>query len=553
MFFQNKLVTFICCLFFSLVARSNEHDNCDASIKKGHLDLDKGNYIESIKIFSKAKEIAKSNNWYDLEFKALNGIGISYLTISDYDDALKSFYEAYKLATQKLDSKSETMVLNNIASLYSRQGSPEKSVDFLIKAYTLAKQSKDDFKTGMYATNIGSVKNDLKKYNEAIAYFSEALNLLKETPEYLIFPKAGLANCYYLQGKNNQARQLALDLLNKIAVSKVEKYNDVSIPLMGIIVKSYLKDGKYDLAISYANQALKRNPDLSIKKEVYESLSKAYQKKNELGLSLRFKDSAISQDLKLDKIKEDNQYQANKFRLEMLSYKNEIAKNQIEISSQKKQFYFLLITLGSILIIVIIVLMNIKQKETIAERNAKIIALELDRTEKDNLLLKKSISEKEIEAKLEYERLKNEIETKNRELTSKALYLSNKNQVIEEVISELSSMPELSKEGEIGNHLKTLRKNLKSDDEWDDFLKHFEETSQGFIFSLKQKHPDLNTNDIKYLSYVYMNLSSKEIASLLNITIDACRKRKERLIDKLGIPHNTMLYDYLASLWIYKN
>jgi len=55
-------------------------------------------------------------------------------------------------------------------------------------------------------------------------------------------------------------------------------------------------------------------------------------------------------------------------------------------------------------------------------------------------------------------------------------------------------------------------------------------------------------NDIRFLSYLYMNLSIKEISSLLNITPDACRKRKERIAKKMGLQETAELFPYLSHI-----
>jgi len=93
-----------------------------------------------------------------------------------------------------------------------------------------------------------------------------------------------------------------------------------------------------------------------------------------------------------------------------------------------------------------------------------------------------------------------------------------------------------------------LKHQLKKDSDWTDFLTHFEEVNQNFLKTIKDKHSTLNQNDIRFLSYVYMNLSTKEISTLLNITLEACRKRKERIIKKMELADNTDLYDYLLSI-----
>lgn len=63
--------------------------------------------------------------------------------------------------------------------------------------------------------------------------------------------------------------------------------------------------------------------------------------------------------------------------------------------------------------------------------------------------------EKETSALLEQEKLKNEIELKNRKLSAKALYLSGRNELIEETLQSLSKLPEISKDPALVNHIQT--------------------------------------------------------------------------------------------------
>ena len=189
-----------------------------------------------------------------------------------------------------------------------------------------------------------------------------------------------------------------------------------------------------------------------------------------------------------------------------------------------------------------------KQKKLIAERNEHILALELEKEKRELLLVEKQFNENSALSLLEQERLKNEVELKNRKLSAKALYLSGRNIMIEEVLSGLTELLHASKNNSLVEYIETLKNHLKTDNEWDSFITHFEEVNQGFLISLKAKHPNLTSNDIRFLSYIYMNLSTKEIASMLNITQDSCRKRKERISAKMELEKDINLYDYLASM-----
>ena len=69
-----------------------------------------------------------------------------------------------------------------------------------------------------------------------------------------------------------------------------------------------------------------------------------------------------------------------------------------------------------------------------------------------------------------------------------------------------------------------------------------------FFNKLKDQHPDLTPNELKLCAYLKMNLSTKEIAQLMNITIKAVEVGRYRLRKKLAIKPDINLYDYLMLL-----
>lgn len=176
------------------------------------------------------------------------------------------------------------------------------------------------------------------------------------------------------------------------------------------------------------------------------------------------------------------------------------------------------------------------------------LPLELKNKENDNLLLEQQIKEKETETLLEKEKLKNELESRNRKLAANAIHIAQRNDKIEEYILKLKKNPEIIKSNPLSQQLDQLKLILTKEDNNDDFLTHFERINSKFIDSLKLKHPDLTLNDIRYISYIYMNLSTKEISSIFNITIEACRKRKERVSKKLNLANSNDLYNYLSNI-----
>jgi tetratricopeptide (TPR) repeat protein len=537
------------CLFFAIKVQANPTDRCDELIRKGVEALNRNENIQSLELLTEALNIAEKNRWYKQQFLAINNIGANYYSLLEYGEALNHYLEAYTIALKELDPKFEMTVLNNIAILYSKEKNYDKANEYFGKAYAIAKENKDPIKQGLYAMNLGNVASETGDYKRARRYFEQAIPLMPSQPQFIVLAKIGLADCDLNTGKPEAARESASALLK---TTKELDFNDTGISLLTIISKSYLKENNLAQAEWYAQKTFERKPNIETKIGIFELLSQINFKQKDYDAALRFKDSVLQSNTEINKIKNGKLFENSKVKFEIQNYKNEIKLNEAKLSSERKIFYSVIAIIVIILIFIVWILRSAsvkhKQKKIIAQRNEKILTLELEKKKSDNLLLEKQFNEKQAIAQLEQERLKNELESRNRKLSAKALYLSGRNEMIEEVLTELSELPQLSKDASLVSHIHTLKGHLKSDGEWDSFITHFEEVNQGFLNSLKHKHPNLTANDIRFISYIYMNLSTKEIASMLNVTAEACRKRKERISSKMELPENVNLYDYLASL-----
>jgi hypothetical protein len=147
-----------------------------------------------------------------------------------------------------------------------------------------------------------------------------------------------------------------------------------------------------------------------------------------------------------------------------------------------------------------------------------------------------------ISAGIQYEVTRNELlqhklETNQRELASTTLYMVQKNELLATLKTELAKLKRLNPgakpEGLAGIET-LLQTNLFLDDDWSKFRLHFEQVHPGFFENLQQKHPGLTKNEVRLSAYFHINLSSKEIATLLNIEPDSVRRAKSRLLKKMG-------------------
>lgn len=527
-------------LFFAsnLNAQISRED-CDKLIASGIDAMYNKEYTKSLEHLTEAKTAAETNKWGKQLFLATNNIGLNYYSMLDYGEALEYYLRAYKLAV-KLDNNSEMVVLNNIAVLYLDDNKLKEAEKYFLKAYALAKEKKDDFKVGLYAGNLAAVYTALKYLDKSEDYLDIALPLSANEPRLLAQNQLTKAENMILRNEYDNAEKIALETLPYIDDIK---YTQHKTGILLILSKVYEhKDHNTDKALQMAFNALNVNKDQRVKTEIYDRISNLYRQQNQYERAFAFKDSLIAAKDSLGRIKNKILFTNSKIKLELQTYQKELSDNQKRLATERK-IGITLIAIGLLIIITIAwALRNNKikyrQKKIISERNQQILTLKLEN----------QIREKEVQSLIEQEQFKSEIEAKNRKLAAKALDASNRNELIEDILNSLSEQPELSNNKAVREYTAQLKKHLQNENEWSDFLTHFEEVNQGFLTRLKVKHPDLNPNDIRFVLYTYMNLTIKEISSLFSITPESCRKRRDRICKKMGVAEGGMLYTYISTL-----
>jgi ligand-binding sensor domain-containing protein len=160
--------------------------------------------------------------------------------------------------------------------------------------------------------------------------------------------------------------------------------------------------------------------------------------------------------------------------------------------------------------------------------------------------------EKEI-IELKNEKLQNDIEYKNSQLASAAMNLVRKMEIFAKIKDDLSAFKnnEEFKAGskELQKVIRLIDSELDVTQEWEQFTEHFDQVHSHFLKKLKEQFPDLTSTELKMAAYLRLNLTSKEIAQLMSISIRGVETGRYRLRKKLGLTSNeTSLYDFLISI-----
>ncbi|MBS1741437.1 MAG: transcriptional regulator [Bacteroidetes bacterium] len=160
-------------------------------------------------------------------------------------------------------------------------------------------------------------------------------------------------------------------------------------------------------------------------------------------------------------------------------------------------------------------------------------------------------NEKEI-VKLRNEKLEAEIQHKNNELASVAMHLVQKGELLGKVkdqMVKLKNAPGTEKDADdFKKIIRVISEEDKIDKQWEQFAKHFDTVHSDFLTILKSKYPNLSANELKLSAYLRMNLSTKEIAQLMNISVRGVEISRYRLRKKLEIPTEMNLFNFLLNL-----
>jgi len=170
--------------------------------------------------------------------------------------------------------------------------------------------------------------------------------------------------------------------------------------------------------------------------------------------------------------------------------------------------------------------------------------------QKERLAREAAANEKKI-ISLKNLQLEQELANKNRELANTAMNIVYKNQMLNTLHHELTNIND-SGDNKLNSHqLRKVNKLIEEahndDRDWDIFEKSFNEAHENFFKKLKADYPGLVPNDLKLCAYLRLNMSSKEIASLLNIGTRGVEIRRYRLRKKLNLPTNKNLTEFLLE------
>lgn len=482
-------------------AEANYHNNI-SNLEKAE-DL----YLKAITEYKKIGD-------YKMLYSTYNNYGITSKNLGKIQQALDAYLMS-RSYMEKYDYSASDLLnyLNNMAVLYAKMDNLKVSNEYYRKTENLAKKNNMDYMVEFARSNRATnmVKN--KKYAKALKLYLGAIPVFEREGKI-----AALAEQYYLIGSTYlemDSLPKALDNLDKsLALCKETGSKAISGMATQKMGEILFKKGDYTSALGEFQKSLviaKETSNTIEIAEVYLNLSDTHEKLGNVTKAYEYRKRYFTVH---DSIfnKESEQ------RLNDLQVQLKTEKSKQEIALQKKE----------------IALLEEQKRSANLQRIGLIVGL-ITLTVLFGLIYY-GIRQKMKRNRLERERVKSELAFKKKELTSYALHLAKKNEVLEGLKQKAAELKKREGGGAAYQEMiKTINFDQQDDKVWENFTQYFEAVHKDFAKLAMAKYPDITKNELRLMALMKMNLSSKEIANILNISSDGVKKARQRLRKKMDL------------------
>lgn len=501
---------------------------------------------ESVKYGSEALQLAEKLDYTEGTAMSKRVLGVAYWTLGQLKLALENLTTAQSIYENIGDNEGAANCLMNTGMVYADIGDYDKAI--AIYDHSIEKFTKLDLKSRIATTftKIGTALLKKDHLYDAKEYLTNALNMHSEDNFTYGMAEAHhwLGTLSILEGELEQA-----DHHLRRAIILGKKVNDKD-GLIGNLIqygKLLRLEQNYEAAEAHLNLALERADTKHLQKYKLEALGELRNLKKEEGKlneSLQYYDSYTALNDSIYDVDKSRQIAAMEFAGELENKEREILllrEKERTNTIIKWGFVGGILALGTIFFLVY---KNQRQKR--AKKR------EMYQRKQELMASKEELAETELEnARLKQQEMAQQLQFRNRELTSYTLNFVQKNELLQQLQEKIAIAKEAtpSAQSKLLTELHhDIKQHVNIDRDWEDFKRYFEEVHTGFHSTLKQKHPDLSPNDLKISSLTRLNLNIKETASILGISPESAKTARYRLRKKLNLSPDQELLDYFLEL-----
>ncbi len=486
-----------------------------------------GLYDSSINASRKALQLINDMSTSE-QGRLYSSLGISFEGASINDSALHYYYEAFRIYNNAGDDQGIVNTYLNLGCLFMRVKKFKDAEANLLKALNESLNRKATKSLGSIYNNLGVVEDVNNDKQKALVYYSKALDFQRQQGNVL-----GMSNIYHniaiihfdLKEYNKAIANMEESLALKKKIGSMEGIASSYSNLAAV----YLEMNKVEIAEDYVKKALKIASDgkyLVIETQCHKQLAQILDKQQryressqEWAVALQFNDSLYDQSVS----RQLSDLQAH-YELKQKDQENLILRQREQ--QHKTNNRFLIFVIIVIAVIVVLLLKLLRMKILSMQKSRELYKLELNARN-------------------------TQIQLKNKELTTLSANFISQNEILNQIKSELVKVRKHdgdSTSNNINELIAMVTSNLDTDLNWKKFRMSFEESYQGFFEKLINMLPDITIYEQKLCAFLFVGLSSGEIAQVMGISLAAVNKGRQRIRKRLQIQPNGDIASFLKNI-----
>ncbi|MEM7549795.1 MAG: tetratricopeptide repeat protein [Bacteroidota bacterium] len=485
----------------------------------------RGNHNEALDYFSKRLRISKSLNVDTVRTDTYRFIGNLYAIQVKYDSALIYYRKCQELLSE-MEEKSAPLyeVMANV--ILESGGDVQEAIQYYRIAIDICNELDDPQEKANIYLNLANSFIRTEEYDSAIYYNKESIKMARKFNNLQIEGVANRQTGIVLRETGEYENALVY-LKNGIRILETINYKRGLAEAYDLTGSTYEKLGRLEEAESWIAKGMKLNKELGYLGFYKEGLLFLHEIEIQRG---NFR-AALEHYKVYDKIEDSlaNVVRAQNVEKLQVEFETAAKEQQIKLLEKDKEISNLWktgLTVGLILSIAVGLVLFLFQK---TRRNL---------AESKNLLSQK-----------EQEYLEQELDYKNREIVNFAVEISERDRLVEKINDSIRTLEKKGKDQDNIDYLvDTIKSFMSLSKKRDEFEVHVQQVYQSFFKKLEITYPDLTLSEKRLAALLRVNLSSKEIASVVNISPKSVDMNRYRLRKKMRLESEENLTEILQTI-----
>ncbi len=426
--------------------------------------------------------------------KMLNALGVLYGEIGNYPKALDYFLRGLSIGNKEgyLDALGSTC--NNTGNLYFWMRDFDQALKYYQQGLEYRSRMGDKVGEAQSLGNISGIYLERGQRKEALERLRQASHMFQALGNRYMYGQTlnNIGFVYQREGDLHTALAYYYRTLQIYeALKKTAQY--------GVVLKDignvYCMLGNYQEGVGFLTDALEyiqKTGDLKTEFEAHGLLSSAYEALHDLPKAIAHLKSfaAVREQVESAETQKTMTVMQLRFDVEKAEAEKELAQKEAEIARHESEIF-----------------------------------------------------------KLQNKQLEMQMELKNKELTTLALYLSQKNEVLVRLKKKMRQLErgEESSRSVVREAMHQIDESIGAEENWGRFEQQFQQVHHSFLRKLSELHPSLSPTELKVCSLIKINLSTKEMAQMLCQSTRSIESYRYRIRKKIDLEQETNLTLYLMS------